>query len=270
MNKYYQILGLQPGASKDDIKKAFKKLAKQYHPDVVSGSAEKFKEISEAYEGLMSGQAEPASQRRNTKPDDFFSDLLRRKFSREYDSPWGGGVGGGWPDRSWAHFVHGYDGSHVKIKPEFNIIISLKDALKGGTFTVALPENNEKIPVYIAPKTTTGTKINVVSKNMGDITVCVEISQTHGFILKGDDLETSVSISLQIAILGGEVKVKTPCEDFLLVTIPPGTNNGATLSLRGQGLGNNGSLLVKINVILPKKLSPEAAEAFKVFCGLLE
>lgn len=264
MNKYYQILGLQPGASKDDIKKAFKKLAKQYHPDVASGSADRFKEISEAYEALMSEQTEASSHRHNAKAsEDFFSELLRRKFSREYDSPWN--------DRyNWAHFVNGYDSAHERIRPEVSITIPLKGALQGGTFTVMLPENHEKVPVYIAPKTPAGTKIDVVTKYMGNIFVRVEIDVTGGFALKGNDLETNVAIPLQTAVLGGEIKVKTPCDDFLLVTIPPGTNHGSILCLRGQGLGTDGKLLIKVGVVLPQKLSPEAVEVFKTFCGLLD
>lgn len=296
---YYEILGAKKDASADEIKKAFRKLAKKYHPDANPGdkaAEEKFKEINEAYEVL-------GNQEKRKKYDQFGNEF---DFSNGYDfdpSKYGfnnsntryeyrTSGGGGFSDFFETFFGDGginLDGifnsggnsrfsSHQAIKGEHKeaeIKISVLDGLKGvekhitiesatGRKTLAI-----KIPKGIQP----GGKIRLSQQGgkgrngapNGDLFLIVNFKQDE-YTLQGYDIHQNIEVTPWVAALGGEVKVQTP-EAKILVSIPKEIRNGGSIRIQGKGyhnsIGGRGDLFIKVNINNPRTLSEEQLNLYK-------
>ena len=289
---YYQTLGLPRTATQDEIKKAYRKLARQYHPDNNPGdkkSEAKFKELNEANEVL----SDPAKrQKYNTlgsqwqqyehtggRPDGFdwsqwttggsgdmgdlfggsgdFSDFFTRIFGAADDGqPDGAGSARRSANRGP---THGRD-------LEQPVAINLRDAYTGATLTVQ--KDGQKLDVKIPAGVKTGSRIRVVGQGRpgrsggaaGDLLLVVTVAEDPNFERDGDNLKTDVTADLYTAILGGEVTVPTLTGDVKL-KIPPETQPGRVFRLREQGLPflrdpqKHGDLLVKVQVSLPTHLT---------------
>ncbi len=299
---YYEVLGVPEDASADEIKKAYRKLARQYHPDRNQGkpdAEERFKEIQEAYEVL--------------------SDEARR---REYDQlrkdPFAGQGFGGFagPGREGgARFYRTPDGTYVRVEttgagPNADFIfndsefgggdlfsqffserrgrrrarggrdiesvlrLSFEDALRGGQREITLP-NGETVRLKIPEGVRSGFKIRLKGKgepgpdgHNGDLYVVFEVEPHPRFRREGDDLIVTERISAIEAMLGTERRITNAYGKTIKVRIPPGTQPGHTLRLRGQGVKTPkgaGDLLVTIEVTVPDLLSEEAREELKAW-----
>ena len=285
---YYKIMGVNRSASEREIKQAYRRLARQYHPDVNPGnkSAEaKFKEINEAYEVL-------SDKEKRQKYDQFgdqwqYADQFARAGGQEAPS-WDFSRGGG---RSRVYFGEGDTGdlfnglfhnfstetarrgSRQGLDIESPVEVTLEEAYEGASRFLSL-ETGERLEVKIPAGVGDGSRVRIAGKGRqgyrgarGDLYLAVSIKPHYLFERKGDDLYVEIALPLVTAVLGGEVQVPT-LKGKVMLKIPPETQNGRVFNLAGQGmphLGNssNGNLLAKVKVVLPTNLSPQEKELFK-------
>jgi curved DNA-binding protein len=283
---YFKVLGVERGADADTIKRAFRKLARQYHPDVNPGNSEaeaKFKEVSEAYEVL----SDPDKRRRYEQFgqywnqagvgsgaggfdvdfgrygnfDDFINDLLGR-FGGPGPSgapPGGFGFGGGFPG--------GFGGRAAapNLDAEATLSLSLAEAFRGCERTLAV--NEERVQVRIPPGVKPGSRLRLKGKGnlqpgtgrRGDLYLNLQLQSHPVWRLDGDQLRAELPLSLDELALGGEVRVATP-DGEASVQVPPGMTLGRSLRLKGKGwplAGGRGDLLLTPVLKLPEQLSAQ-------------
>ena len=272
MKNYYDTLGVSETASDREIKQAFKKLAKEHHPDR-GGDTTKFKEANEAYDTLKS----------SSKRQEY--DTLRK-----YGQTRGGqGSGfrfttGGFGEDMFEEFFSGFNfnqegGSPFRrtyhSRPRANksvnvrMAISIKEAMNNleKTISYKLPSGkNEFATVKIPAGVQHGVTFKYkgmgdnTNKNLprGDLMVQMSVLDSDGYTRKGNDLYTDKTIDCFQAIRGLELKLKTLTDTIIKVQIPPGTQPNTLIACQGQGmpihktLNIRGNLYVKINVIIPE------------------
>jgi DnaJ-class molecular chaperone len=301
---YYDILGVSENASPEEIKKAFRTLAKKYHPDRNPGdktAEEKFKEISAAHETLSDPKKRQeydmmrkygAFTGAGARPGgagfggaDFdFSDLFRQgkggrggfQTFRFSGSPGIDGFediissffGGGDP------FAGGRKRRRPRVQKGANLTaelsISFMEAVNGTKRTITIGQTSKKLAVSIPKGIEDGGKIRLAGQGMpgpqgvpgaqnGDLIITVRVMPDQQFERKGNDIYTSVVVSFKEAILGVQKEVRTLSKKVML-RIPPGTQPGTRMRLKGQGLavtGSQGDLYVEIKVEIPKTLTEE-------------
>jgi curved DNA-binding protein len=278
---YYKILGVNRNASEREIKQAYRKLARQYHPDVNPGdkaAEERFKQINEAYEVLSDkenrqkydkygDQWQYAEQfekaRQQQAPGWDFSQGGRRVYYTEGDfgslfddllRGFGTGGGGAQPGRPQSQ--------------EHPVEVTLEEAFRGTTRTLSFADG-KRLEVKVPAGVRAGSRVRLAGKGArgGDLYLRVTVKPHPTFERRGDDLYVGVSVPLTVAMLGGEVKVPT-LKGKVALKVPPETQNGRTFRLAGQGmphLGNksSGDLMARVRVVLPDKLSAEEKELFR-------
>ncbi len=281
---YYATLGVKKDASQDEIQKAYKKLARKFHPDVNKDSqAEvKFKEIGEAYEALKD-------------PD------KRQKYD-QYGSAWnrarqsGGGAPPGWEVRYGDGGTGGFDfgdlggmggmGGGERFSSFFDMLFGggggqRRGAAGGGPAGFGGFGNqvgqqgggNAEATLPLTVGVRSGQKIRLAGQGSpglggaaGDLLLKVEIQPDSRFRVDGADIQTTVPVAPWEAALGGEAEVETPTGP-VRVKIPAGSSSGRKIRLRGRGLsqpgGGKGDLLAEIRVVIPDQLSPRERELFE-------
>jgi len=302
---YYKILGVDKRASVREIKQAYRKLARQYHPDVNPGdkkAEEKFKTINEAYEVLSDSDKRRKYDQLGTS---YFRWQQQGGDPHGFDwsqwfsgQPGEGGVrvdysdlddlfgGGGFSDFFQTIFggMGGQrrSGRRVSRKGhdyEQPVEISLEEAVRG-TQRV-LSADGERITVKIPPGVKTGSKVRVAGKGgagmgrgpAGDLYLKVTVSRHRVFERKGDDLHCEVPVDLYTAVLGGETDVPT-LNGKVRLKIPAGTQGGRTFRLRGKGVpylrnpAGRGDLYVTVKISVPKRLSRKERTLFEELAGL--
>ena len=301
---YYKILGVDRNAEEKKIKKAYRKLARQYHPDVNPDdktAEERFKDINEAHEVL----SDPEKRHKYDQLGSNWQQWQRRGGdARGFDwSQWtsgaqpGGGVrveyrdlgdlgdlfgGGGFSD--FFQSIFGGAGA-AQARPRRGqdytqpVEITLEEAFQGTTRTIQKDER--RLEVKIPPGVRTGSKVRVAGEGSPGIVggasgdLYLEITVLPHSILErqGDDLNCEILVSLYTAVLGGEIKVPTPGGDVLL-SIPSETQSGRTFRLRGKGMPNlrhpqkRGDLYASLRVQVPQKLSKQEKELFRELASL--
>jgi len=292
---YYTMLGVAKSATKAEIKKAYRSLAKKYHPDKTKGDKaleEKFKEVSEAYEVLshdenrkkydqlganwknqqQSGNtggfdysqyySNPGAQGQQGRHQSFEGDP--EMFSDFFNNIFGGGYSG-----STGRGQHARKGQNYSAEME----ISLQEAYHGSTRIIAV--NGKKLRIKTKPGTRDKQKIKLAGKGSpgvgggpaGDLIIIINIQPNSNFKRKGNNLYINLSIDLFTAVLGGKVEIPT-LVGSVQMTIPKGTQGGKTLRLKEKGMPIYGSttqfgdLYVKTNITIPVKLSPEEEKLF--------
>ncbi len=301
---FYKVLGVSEAASDADIKKAYRKLARKYHPDQHPGdqSAEKkFKEISEAYDVLSdpkdrkeydqlrqygaAGFAAGADGRQGfpggftgfSGPNLHFSaksggagninleDLLGGMFSGSSSSSFSQSGFGGFSQPP-------AKGSDAQAK----LSISFEDSFTGTTVSLTRPDGNQtslRVPAGVRD----GQKLKLRGKGFagpggpGDLIATVQVSRHPVFERDGDDLLVHLPVSLQEAMLGAVLQVPLPDGQSLKMRLKPGLPVGNKLRAKGKGFSSKkhtGNLLVIPEVQLPKDLSAQAREAFDRFVEL--
>jgi DnaJ-class molecular chaperone len=274
---FYEVLGVRRDASEKDIRQAYRRLARQYHPDLSPNdkTAEaRFKEISEGYEVLsdqekrakydryghdwqVAEQAEAARQAGgfgqgpfrysySTSGNPDLEDLFGRgggDFGNAFGDLFGGGGRGG---RSRVHY-ESIPGQDI----EQPVTVSLEEAYAGTTRVLSVPSPEgapRRIEVKIPAGVRDGSRVRVATEGApspfggprGDLYLVVSISPNKTFQRDGDDLNVKVPVPLHVAVLGGEVEVPTPKGTKLALRLPAETQNGRRFRLKGQGMPHLG------------------------------
>ncbi|MCR8678333.1 MULTISPECIES: DnaJ C-terminal domain-containing protein [Campylobacter] len=276
-NSLYETLGISKGASSDEIKKAYRKLARQYHPDINKepGAEEKFKEINAAYEilsdetkrqqydqygdSMFGGQSFHDFSRANFGSNADINDILNQifgNFGRSSGSRRGFGGFSSSGFESFDGFGGGF-GQNLDIQAKINIPFEL--AVNGGDYEFSI--NGEKIKIKIPAGLKSGEKLRARNKgksagsHRGDLIITVNIEDDKEYKRDGDDLYKNLDISLKTALFGGKIEVKTFKKD-VSIKIPANTKNGQKIRLKGYGVKNRkseiyGDMYLVINVVLP-------------------
>ena len=284
---YYTVLGVRRDASAKEIKQAYRRLARKYHPDVNPGDAkaeQKFKEISEAYSVLEN----PDSRKKYDQfghnafaggPQGAYTENLRDFFSgrggftESFGSLFEDFFGGG---KQHAHTA-GRRGKDI----EQTVEISFENAMRGATIQVQVPRphgNVERLQVKIPPGVDNGSKIRLTGKGEtrhngtpgGDLYIVTRVRAHAFFSRDGHDIMCELPVTLDEVLFGAKVKVPT-IDGTTTMTIPAGTQNGRTFRLRGKGAphlkGNGqGDQYVKVSVVLPEHLDDRSRDLMEEFC----
>ncbi len=300
---YYEILGVGRQASHGEIKKAYRRLALQYHPDRNPNNKDaedKFKEANEAYQVLSdpekrahydrlgadysrwqrqgapggfnwgqwtSGQPGGVHVEYSGNAEDLFGEMGGfSDFFQQIFGGMGGAQSGGRRGRAARQPAY-----------EQPVTVSLEEAFRGGTRLMQL--DGRRLEVKIPAGARSGTKIRMAGAGPAgrggqpsDIYLVIDVADDPRFTREGDDLHTEVEIDLYTAVLGGETRVPT-LDGQVMLTVPAGTQPGQSIRLKGRGmpqLKNNkmrGDLYAKIKVRLPKNLTNEQRRLFEELAG---
>ncbi|RMH16816.1 MAG: J domain-containing protein [Acidobacteria bacterium] len=283
---YYSSLGVDRNASPEDIQRAYRKLARKYHPDVnrASGAEERFKEISEAYEVLKDPEKRKAYDRYgsafqgaggggrgfdNVHFD--FGDLGGGGFGSIFETFFGGR---GRRRGGFEQFVDFGDAGHAHRAhdEEARLALTLEEAAAGGTRELTITDpmsgRSRTHKVKLPPGVKQGQRIRLAGRGSsgGDLYLTVEIRPHERFRLEGDDLYTTVAVTPWEAALGGEVKVPT-LDGPVTVKVPAGASTGRKIRLKGKGFpkpkGGRGDLYAEVRIAVPQKLTPRERELFE-------
>jgi len=254
---YYQTLGVPRSASAEEIKRAYRRLASQHHPDK-GGDTQKFQEIEEAYRVLGDEQQrqhydrpQHSSMHMNFGPAAFDLDQIFNMF-----------------------------GTHMRPQqtrvPRMTLWISLKDALEGGPRTVAVQMHNRvsHLQIDIPPAINDNDTIRYpgLAPEGLDLVITYRIRPEPGWQRDGADLLTEIAVSIYDLILGADVMLTDLRGRSLLLTVPAGTQPGANLRLRGQGMpasnlpgqaSRQGDIMVRVSAKMPTTFSTEFLDAVR-------
>ncbi|HHJ18331.1 MAG TPA: J domain-containing protein [Gammaproteobacteria bacterium] len=299
---YYKVLGISKDASKAEIKRAYKKMARKYHPDVSkeADAEAHFKDVGEAYEVLKDPEKRAAydqlganwqsGQNFNPPPDwdagfefhgggytsdggtgaedfsDFFSSLFGQ---RAYQAPPGSQYGAGYASQG--------EDSHAKV------LIDLEDAYHGASRSLTLrstqldemgrPQLKERtLNVKIPKGVKQGQHIRLKGQGSpgigggkaGDLYLEIEFNPHSLYHVEGHDVTLDLPISPSEAVLGGSIKVPTP-NGAVDMKIPPGSSSGKKLRLKGRGIPSRtpGDFYVTLKIVVPKTSSDEVRALYQ-------
>ncbi len=296
---YYETLGVAKSATQDEIRKAFRKLARQFHPDVAKdkkNAESKFKEINEAYEVVGDaekrkkydtlgrdwerGGARPAGGRPGQPGGDVsfggtgFSDFFEQFFGgREF----GGHAGGG----KFTGF--GMDEAARGSDVEADLLVTIEEALQGTKKKISFRRSNspkaETFEVRIPKGVREGQRIRLAGQGgagarsdlAGDLFLRVRFAQHPDYRIVGSDLICELDVPAWKAVLGCELDVETP-DGNVRLKIPPGTQPGRKFRLKGRGLPSapetRGDFLVQLDISLPAEISDEARKHWEALSQL--
>jgi curved DNA-binding protein len=256
---YYTVLGVQPTATPEQIKTAYRKLAIQHHPDQ-GGDAEKFKQVTEAYEVLRDAHKRAAYDHRSTRihinAGDVFDDLNNAFTFRQRQSQ---------QPRN----------KNLSITVEIELEETLTDVSK----TVSIKHTNGQrkfVNVTVPKGTVTGNlkyrglgDHSVADQPPGDLLVKIVTKPHAEYTLDGVDVKRSVTISVWEAILGTTVRIKTLNGKMVQIHIPPGTQHGTVLNVPGHGIPKHrtndvlGRMLLEILIKIPQNLTQEQLNSIR-------
>jgi curved DNA-binding protein len=282
---YYAIMGVARDASPDDIKRAYRRLARKYHPDVSKekNAEERFKEIGEAYEVLRDPEKRAAYDQLGKRPaGEEFRPPPDWQFDFDSESRGGGGGAGVHSDFFEQLFgglggLRGARGGRGTFRSRgfdttARVEVTLEEAFHGTSRIVDI--DGKRLEVTIPRGAGTGSRIRLTGKGPGgrDLIVVTKSKPHPVFTRRGDDLEREVPVTLREALLGGEVPVGT-LKGRVLLKVPATTQTGRTFRLKGQGMpkfkgDGTGDLFVRVRVVLPTDLSDEAKAAAERFLDL--
>lgn len=285
---YYATLGVSSSASAKEITKAYRKLAREHHPDATGGDEDRFKELSAAYDvvGDEAKRAEYDEARRlgpagaggfasgpggyNVEYDNLddvdLSGLFGNLFGR-------GRRAGGGPIP-----MRGVD-------QEARIHLGFREAIDGVTTTVHLGggPNGEsrRVKVRVPGGVDDGQRIRLAGKGgagrnggpNGDLYVIVEVAGDEMFGRKGRNLTLGVPVTFPEAALGAEIKVPTIDTSTVTLKVPAGTKSGTTFRVKGRGVvtqKGTGDLLVTVEITVPKQLSAKEREAIEALAEVTD
>jgi curved DNA-binding protein len=285
---YYEVLGVQRNASDEEIKKAYRNLARSYHPDRNPGDKEaerKFKEVQDAYDilsdknkrarydqfgfaGADGGSGGPGGGRGHTfrwggGPGSFEAagPEAEEIFRQFFGDLGGAGMGDPFTRRGRARRPR-HEAPAEAVESDVNIPFQV--AAQGGP--VALRVDGKEIEVKIPAGVEEGKVLRLQGQGPGgaDLHLHIKIQPHPYFRREGNDLILAVPLSLAEAVLGTKVEVPTLDGSRLTVKVPPGTSSGARLRLRGKGI-KGGDQYIEIKIVLPQNIDDKSRELIEEF-----
>ncbi len=287
MRDPYTVLGVGRDASEDEIKRAYRKLAKKLHPDLNPGKKAieaQFKEVTAAYDFLTDTQKRARYDRGEIGPDG-----AEKMHFRHGPNPFGGGFAGGngafgggaagagprgrgqagsggsgggfgaGLDDIIAEFLgRGRKGAAAAEPPAQKIKLGFLEAARGGKHRVTFSDGRN-IDITIPAGIEEGQKLRLKDAKAGEIYLEIEIEPHPLFTRKGKDIHVDIPVTLVEAVLGATITVPT-IHGAVALKVPRGSNSGATMRLKGKGItanGASGDQLVKLRVTLPDPPDPE-------------
>ncbi|TVQ48526.1 MAG: J domain-containing protein [Gloeocapsa sp. DLM2.Bin57] len=285
---YYAILGVPSNATQEEIKKAFRKLARQYHPDVNpddQSAEEKFKNINEAYDVLHDEEKRKAydsQQKLNTRlwnkngakrtPSNPVAEKIRERatyFNKTQERP---------TERVRSQTTAAYRPGTTKTvksvssapKPkniEARLTLPLEKAYTGGKERIRL-EDGRSLEIEMPPGMFDGQKIRLKNQgiNGGDLYLEITISPHRLFTLEDYDIYCQIPITPAEAVIGCAIEVPT-IDGLVKMNVPKGVQSGQRLRLANKGYldrqGNRGDQLVEIKIVIPKEISEEQLKLYQ-------
>ncbi|AKG21935.1 DnaJ C-terminal domain-containing protein [Calothrix sp. 336/3] len=296
---YYEILGVSKDATNEEIKKVFRKLARQYHPDVNPGNKEaedKFKDIGEAYEILSDtakreqydqfsrfwqqkgfnnrkqAQRTPANKENNRNPQDI--DPSQYNDFQSFINQVIGVKNGTTPTENKDPFrspksrvAYTVDPRKLRRDIEARLTLPLEKAYQGGVERIRL-EDGRSLEVNMPSGMVTGQTIRLRDQgiNGGDLYLKITVEPHPIFKVDGIDIYCQIPITPSEAVLGGQVEAPT-LDGLVKMNIPPGVRSGQKLRLTGKGYpnekGKRGDQLVEIQIVTPKNISGQERELYE-------
>jgi len=268
----YETLEINESASESEIKKAYRKLARQYHPDVNKdpNAEEKFKEINAAYEILSDKEKK---QQYDMHGDSMFGGQNFHDFSRSHGGAGagsmedilremfsgGGGFGGGNPFGGGGFGGGGFH-QEPNLDIETNVTIPFVVSILGGSHSVAV--NGDRFDIKIPAGVNSGEKMRVKGKGhaqngrAGDLFLKITVSSSPDYEREGDDLVKEFVVPLSAALFGEKIAIET-LEKEIKLKVPANTKNGQRFRVKEMGAMNRktktrGNLYLKANIVLPK------------------
>jgi len=269
---FYKVLGVDKKAAADEIKKRYRALARDLHPDKTKGDSakeEKFKAVSEAYEIL-------SDAKKRAEYDEARSLFERGGFQGgDFHDVFGGGN----PQDIFANLF----GNAARRGPrkgqdlQTEATITFRESVFGTTLDLRLATDRgqaQNISARVPTGVSDGAKIRVKGKGAqgeagpGDLFIQLHVKPHPIFSRKGENLTITLPVTFAEAALGADIKVPTMAGDDVTVRIAPGTPNGRTLRVKGRGItkgSTTGDLLVTVEVQVPQRVDGKALDALKTF-----
>lgn len=285
----YKTLHLEKNATLEEIKKSYRKLAKQYHPDLNPGNKEaerKFKDISHAFDLIGTKEAKGkfdrgetddqqrhqyeqyrnAQQGRQQSGGHRYTSSFGEEFDTDdlFESLFGAGA------RRTGRGSRSHDMNFAGEDELYQMEVELKEAALGSEKVITLP-NGKKLQVKIPAGIESGKKLKfkglgksgIGAGPAGDIYVQINVKPMAGFTRVENDIHTEVPISFFEAINGAEVEVPT-LDGHVMLQVPPGVSSGSKLRVKNKGVGageHRGNLIVTLKIVMPKNINPEMKAA---------
>jgi curved DNA-binding protein len=285
---YYKILGVDRKASEDEIRKAYRKLAKQYHPDYNPNnkqSEDRFKDINEAYEVLSDAKKRGHYDRLGSD----YSQWQRRGNPGDFD--WGQYGGGGFPGgrsvniddlndlfggaggfSDFFQTIFGGGGARTSTRSQpqtqgyqQELQITLEEAYRGAMRLIQSDGKEKQVRIPAGVRTGSRVRVPGVAPQGLDLYLIIDVKDDPRFERRSNDLYTTATVDIFTAILGGEAEVDT-FEGKIKLGIPAGTQPEQTFRLAGRGMPlvknpkEKGDLFVRVKVQVPKYLSAKQRE----------
>ena len=272
----YETLGVDKSASADEIKKAYRRLARKYHPDInkEAGAEDKFKEINAAYE-ILSDEKKRAQYDRHGDAmfggqnfHDFaqgsadmgdLNDIINSIFGGFGGAKSAGSRGGFSFNTFGGDGFSGFGGATQDLDTHSSIEIPFETAIQGGEMSVRV--GGETVKFKVPAGINAGEKLRIRGKGQksgiqsGDLILEIKIAPSAEYTREGDDLFKKIDIPLKTALFGGKVEISTPSKSAT-IKIAKNTKNGQKYRLKGYGVQNRkskilGDLYAVVNVVLP-------------------
>ena len=270
---YYAVLGVGRGAVEKEVKQAYRRLARRWHPDVNPGNKEaeaRFKEINEAYEVLSDAEKRRRYDQGGEAWQPFPGTTPYQPGATTTSET--GDVGQEIFERLFQDLGRGRGRRARKGQDiDFPVEVTLEEAFHGTRRVIQTPRGR-RLEVKIPAGVDSGSRVRVAGEGgpgnpPGDLYLVVALRPHESFVRQGDDLSVEVPVPLLAAVLGGEIEVPN-LKGRVALRVPPETQNGVVFRLTGQGMPHlgdtsRGDLLARVRVVLPTHLTPRERDLFQ-------
>jgi len=278
---FYKILGVPKSATSDEIKKKYRSLARELHPDKNKGDKkreEQFKAVSEANDIL-------SDEKKRAEYDDARSHFERGGFrapqggqgGQNFNGNFGDVFGGGSPQDIFANLFGGRRGPRKGQDLQTESTISFRESIFGTTLDLRLSTDGgapQSISARVPAGINDGAKIRLKGKGApgeagpGDLFIQLHVKPHPIFSRKSENITVTLPVTFAEAALGADIKVPTLGDEEVTVRLAPGTPNGRVLRVKGRGVtkaSTTGDLLVTVEVQVPRHVEGKAEKALKEF-----